>query len=314
MKAEREQAMSRLARFNRKSSGTEKPAQRSPAIAAKLDGVGRKIFLAPNAAKATAPKSAPNNQPGAAPKVNVKPILGKLDQATQMFTFWQQRGASAVASQVIAALGSAKNAATQLDAAQESRAPADRIAAIKDQLANQLKSIQKMDPDYELFSIGDMALTVKNVQKTMDPVAVTFTCGADLVPRIGEYRRLLKDSEDGINAMTCQSWLKNRDEFLARKAAGSDGRSPTGTKMQKEFNRRSGGSEKRTKAAPHNSDQVSGGHADPTGLPTDAAINSSIGGQWPKKIGTIDTAARAIPELKQLYTQMNVKLTAQPAA
>jgi hypothetical protein len=44
-----------------------------------------------------------------------------------------------------------------------------------------------------------------------------------------------------------------------------------------------------------------------------ADINSSIGGQWPDKIAPIDTKARAVPPIEQLFTQMNVQLTVQAA-
>ena len=280
--------------------------EKAPPIAAKLEGIGTKIHAKKDAKPAKTP-AAPTGE-----KVNVAPILGKLDMALDMFNNWLKQGTCDVAGKVITALNAAKSKAGDLKTAQEANATPDKVKPIKDSLATQLQAIQTMDPEYELFSIGDMALTVKNCKKQMDLIPVKFTCGAELVPHIAEYNQHLKDQANGINAMSCAAWVKNRDAFLARQKAGGSGRDPKAKTMQGEFNKRSGSGKKTNTAAPHNSDQVSGGHADPTGMPVNASINSSTGGQWPDKIGQIDGKARAVPELKQLYTQMNVELTAEP--
>lgn len=287
--------------------GGAQPEEKPAPISAKLEGVGAKVYAARGGA---APAPAANAQP--APQVNVGPIVGKLDQAITMFILWKTRGTSPVADQMLASLNTAKAGAQQLKGAQERNAPATELTPMKQHLSDQLQRIQKLDPNYELFSIGNMALTVKNVKKAMEPVAVQFTCGRQLVPLLGEYKQQLQMQQDGINAQTCQSWLNNRDQFLARQNAGGSGRSSVGTQMQAEYNRRSGSGVTTNTAAPHHSDQVAGGHADPTGAPVNADVNRSIGGQWPKKIETIDSKARAVPQLEQLFTQMNVQLTVQP--
>lgn len=295
------------------SKGKEATAhEKSAPISAKLDTVGRKIYASQRAAAPAQPP--PGAQaPAAEATVNVEPIVGKLEQAIAMFTLWKTRGTSPVADQVLAALNTAKAGAQQVKTAQDRKTPPTELKPMKQQLADQLQHIQGLDPGYQLFSIGNMAMTVKNAKKTMEPVAVQFTCGRRLAPLMSEYKQQLQMQQDGINAQTCQSWLNNRDQFLARQAAGGNGRSPVGTQMQSEYNRRSGSGRSTNTAAPHHSDQIAGGHADPTGAPVNADINSSIGGQWPDKIAPIDAKARAVPAIEQLFTQMNVHLTVQPA-
>lgn len=116
-----------------------------------------------------------------------------------------------------------------------------------------------------------------------------------------EFQRQLREQQDGINAQLCDTWQQNRQQYL------NQGRSALGAQLQAEFQERSG--HQPNTAAPHNSDQVGGGHPDPTGIPANRQINSAIGGGWPARIGTIDAAVNAVPPLERLVTQMNVTLS-----
>ncbi|WP_342559053.1 polymorphic toxin type 15 domain-containing protein [Metasolibacillus sp. FSL K6-0083] len=135
-----------------------------------------------------------------------------------------------------------------------------------------------------------------------------------------EFARQLKDQEKGMNELTVDEYLKNRDRYIAEGRA-VEGNVAQQTAREEAFSDKvaelmSNGksfdeAEKEvkewlnTQAALHNPDQIAGmGHK---------GINSSIGSQWRYRIDVVDEQIREMaknmtPEqLKSIY--LNVKLT-----
>ncbi|WP_336047119.1 polymorphic toxin type 15 domain-containing protein, partial [Solibacillus ferritrahens] len=142
-----------------------------------------------------------------------------------------------------------------------------------------------------------------------------------------EFARQLKDQEEGINELTVDEFIKNRDRYL------KDGRAIEGDAAQKlarkkalqnkvDELRRDGLSyeeaEKKAnewikgQAALHNPDQIAGGNPTKIGGLGDKDINSSIGSQWRSRIKDLDKQVRAIgnnmTEEERKTTYLNIKL------
>ncbi|EUJ43737.1 polymorphic toxin type 15 domain-containing protein [Listeria rocourtiae] len=143
-----------------------------------------------------------------------------------------------------------------------------------------------------------------------------------------EFVRQLKDQEHGMNELTVEEYLANRERYI------EDGRALEGNAAQQVAReqayiekydelRDAGYSAKEakqqtnewldTQAALHNPDQIAGGKADIIGGMGDRRINSSIGSQWRYRIDMVDEqisemAKHMTPnQLKNTY--LNVKLT-----
>ncbi len=150
-----------------------------------------------------------------------------------------------------------------------------------------------------------------------------------------EFDKQLKNQEEGMNKLTVDEFIKNRDAYLERAKNGKTGRSKEGGKAQKEYREQFkedmvedlmenhgksySEAEKLTddfmkdKAALHDPDQVAGGHADNiTGL-GDSGINSSLGRQWKDRIPDVDKqireAAKNMTQAEKESTLLNVNLT-----
>lgn len=114
-----------------------------------------------------------------------------------------------------------------------------------------------------------------------------------------EFLRQLKGQEKGLNRLTVEEYLNNRDAYL------QNGRSKEGTKAQREFRenyisqradelmvadsnlskkdaRNMAKKEIEGKAVLHDPDQVVGGHGDDITGFGDQSVNSSLGSQWDK--------------------------------
>ncbi|MCS6594500.1 polymorphic toxin type 15 domain-containing protein [Bacillus cereus] len=108
-----------------------------------------------------------------------------------------------------------------------------------------------------------------------------------------EFARQLKDQEKGMNELTVDEYLKNRERYIAQ------GRAIEGNAAQQ--------------AALHNPDQIAGGKVEIIGGMGDKRINSSIGSQWRYRIDIVDEQIKELaknmtPE-KLKSTYLNVKLT-----
>ncbi|XQY92515.1 polymorphic toxin type 15 domain-containing protein [Metabacillus sp. HB246100] len=143
-----------------------------------------------------------------------------------------------------------------------------------------------------------------------------------------EFARQLKDQEKGMNELTVDEYLKNRDRYIAegraiegnavQKMARQEALKDKIAELRKQGLSRADATKQasewlETKAALHNPDQIAGGRADTIGGMGDKRVNSSIGSQWKYRIDIVDEQIREIaknmsPEqLKNTY--LNVKLT-----
>ncbi|KEO81841.1 hypothetical protein EL26_18550 [Tumebacillus flagellatus] len=138
-----------------------------------------------------------------------------------------------------------------------------------------------------------------------------------------EFQRQLRDQEEGMNRLTVDEYLKNRERYL------KEGRALEGNSAQQAARenaylekvselRRQGLSkaeaEKQasewmdTQAALHNPDQIAGGDPLHIGGMGDKAINSSIGSQWKYRIDTIDEQVRKMAETMTEFERQNTFL------
>lgn len=219
---------------------------------------------------------------------------------------WAQKGTVPAAQTMLRQLETAREEAQALAEDQAKGIPTNQLQPRKDVLTKRLQTIQSMDPDYKLISVGDLARTINHAKRKMDLCKPTpWKCPRQRLAQLPEFQRQLKDQQDGINSMLADTWDKNKEQYR------QTGRTSEAKAMQEEFQARSG--RPPGKAAPHNSDGYSGGHKDPTGIPADFSVNSSIGKQWagpapPDRAEQVSQAVKKIPELERLVTQMNVQL------
>ncbi|PGK16663.1 hypothetical protein CN901_22550 [Bacillus cereus] len=143
-----------------------------------------------------------------------------------------------------------------------------------------------------------------------------------------EFARQLKDQEKGMNELTVDEYLKNRERYIAQgraiegNAAQQAAREEAYVQKVNELQREGltlSNAKKKAKewldnqAALHNPDQIAGGKVEIIGGMGDKRINSSIGSQWRYRIDIVDEQIKELaknmtPEqLKSTY--LNVKLT-----
>jgi len=143
-----------------------------------------------------------------------------------------------------------------------------------------------------------------------------------------EFARQLKDQEKGMNELTVDEYLKNREKYIeqgraiegnaAQQAAREEAYVQKINELQREGLTLSKAKKiakewLNTQAALHNPDQIAGGKAEVIGGLGDKRINSSIGSQWRYRIDIVDEQIKELaksmtPEqLKNTY--LNVKLT-----
>ncbi|GAB3400453.1 hypothetical protein GCM10027515_08290 [Schumannella luteola] len=143
-----------------------------------------------------------------------------------------------------------------------------------------------------------------------------------------EFERQLAGQEAGMNKLSIDDFLTNRDGYLSR-----GGRDPAGDIAQdaarkealiaKTEELRGTGLSRaeaksqaedwlKTQAALHNPDQIAGGFADRITDMGDKNINSSIGSQWRTRIGALDehirTYAEGLSAAERKSTLLNVSL------
>lgn len=142
-----------------------------------------------------------------------------------------------------------------------------------------------------------------------------------------EFARQLRGQQDGLNNLTVDDFINNRDDYLA------NGRSAESARAQREFRERAlqekideledsglsidDATEQAeewmsTRAALHDPDQVAGGFGtNVTGM-GDSRINSSLGSQWRTRIDDIDeqvrAAAEGMTEAERQSTYLDIEL------
>ncbi|WP_156256843.1 eCIS core domain-containing protein [Sandarakinorhabdus oryzae] len=229
------------------------------------------------------------------------PIIAKLDQAVAMFTEWASNGSSSVGAQVLNKLQAARTKAKALAADQ--KAGKTGLDARRTALGTELRTIQTLDPDYELVSIGELEVTIKKAKKKMPAKKLSPFTMLDPSWR-SIYVEQLAAQQAGINAMTLNQMEGNKDLFVLQ------GRGKREKKLRGEFNKRFGNQP--GTAAPHNPDKGWAlGFDDPTGEPADSDVNSHIGSQGRGKKQEIIDAVMAVKPLARVITQANFLLVVQ---
>ncbi|URZ07503.1 polymorphic toxin type 15 domain-containing protein [Clostridium felsineum] len=142
-----------------------------------------------------------------------------------------------------------------------------------------------------------------------------------------EFARQLADQEAGMNKLTVDEYLKNRERYIkkgraiegnmAQQAARDkalvdkvDELRSTGMPLKEAETQAQKWLEKQ--AALHNPDQIAGGNPLNIGGMGDKAINSSIGAQWKYRIDAVDeqiqSLAKNMTDAERKSTYLNVKL------
>lgn len=144
----------------------------------------------------------------------------------------------------------------------------------------------------------------------------------------GEFARQLADQENGMNQLTVEEYLKNRQKYI------NEGRAAESKVYQQQardmayFDKVNelcnlGKSKKEaeniakkwleSEAALHNPDMIAGGKPQNVGGMGDSSINSSIGSQWQYRIDEVDKQieemARWMTDEEKATTYLNVKLS-----
>lgn len=142
-----------------------------------------------------------------------------------------------------------------------------------------------------------------------------------------EFERQLKLQEEGLNSLTVDEFIQNRDRYLKQ------GRAPEGDAAQKAAREkayldkvaelRKEGLEKdeakkqaaewlEGQAALHSPDQIAGGKADHITGVGDKRVKSSLGSQWKQRIDQLDkhvrSAAATMTEEERKSTFLNIIL------
>ncbi|MFX3618008.1 MAG: polymorphic toxin type 15 domain-containing protein [Sporolactobacillus sp.] len=159
----------------------------------------------------------------------------------------------------------------------------------------------------------------------IDKIEVRFKQNNKYDPE--KFARQLKDQERGMNKLTVEEYLANRERYLskgraieesvAQQAAREEAYAQKLNELQRNgisFSQAKKEAKEwlNTQAALHNPDQIAGGKADIIGGIGDKEINSSIGSQWKYRIDTVDKQIKKMAEnmtteqLKNTY--LNVKL------
>ncbi|MDV7767678.1 polymorphic toxin type 15 domain-containing protein [Peribacillus sp. CSMR9] len=142
-----------------------------------------------------------------------------------------------------------------------------------------------------------------------------------------EFSRQLKDQEKGLNDLTIEEYLKNRERYIeegralegnaAQKLARKEALKEKVLELRKQGLSRQDANKKanewlETQAALHNPDQIAGGNPINIGGMGDKKVNSSIGSQWKYRIDVLDEQIRELSktmvESERKSTYLNIKL------
>ncbi|WP_412973634.1 polymorphic toxin type 15 domain-containing protein [Niallia circulans] len=143
-----------------------------------------------------------------------------------------------------------------------------------------------------------------------------------------EFARQLKDQEKGMNELTVDEYLKNREKYIEQGRA-IEGNAAQQATREKALNKKieelfesgmsweeaeiKANSWLKTQAALHNPDLIAGGNPLNIGGMGDKRINSSIGSQWKYRIDIVDEQIGELAKLmtpeQRKSTYLNVKLT-----
>ncbi len=198
---------------------------------------------------------------------------------------------------------------------------------------SELKAFQKVDEAIALNKVNyDDVLQLRrnNVSidepARLDEIEVTFNYNSKYDE--SEFARQLADQQNGMNKLTVQEYLDNRQKYIeqgrstesnaAQQVARENAYLDKVNKLRKSGLSIEEAEEQarvwlETKAALHNPDQVAGGRADNVDGVGDKGINSSIGSQWKYRIDAVDEQIKKLTEYmtdaERNSTYLNVKLT-----
>ncbi|WP_328797793.1 polymorphic toxin type 15 domain-containing protein [Heyndrickxia sporothermodurans] len=215
---------------------------------------------------------------------------------------------------------------------------------------NIISTRQPLDLPIEGFgNTGSVRMPVENTHAAENYFAAKLGRGTgnvkhlDDVPRIKEievnfkrnvkhdseeFARQLKDQEKGMNELTVDEYIKNREKYIEQGRA-IEGNAAQQAAREKALNKKieelfengmsweeaeiKANSWLKTQAALHNPDQIAGGNPLNIGGMGDKRINSSIGSQWKYRIDIVDEQIGELAKLmtpeQRKNTYLNVKLT-----
>ncbi|MCB2343365.1 polymorphic toxin type 15 domain-containing protein [Clostridium estertheticum] len=143
-----------------------------------------------------------------------------------------------------------------------------------------------------------------------------------------EFERQLKDQEKGLNSLSVDEFIKNRNRYLiegrslegnaAQKLARKESLKEKALELRKQGIDRKEAVKKaeewiKSKAALHDPDQIAGGNPSKINGMGDKRINSSLGSQWKSRVKSMDKQIRTIAEQmgeeERKSTYLNIKLT-----
>ena len=157
--------------------------------------------------------------------------------------------------------------------------------------------------DFHTYFVGENEIWVHNAECTVE-----FSNKSGFDEK--EFKRQLKDQQEGLGDLTIDEYKNNRQAYNDRKAKTGSGRDPNSNKYQRQAKkkaiadktaefRKQGYSKSEAesmakswakgKAALHGPDQICGGRANNISGLGDSNINSSIGYQWRSRVGTLDS-------------------------
>ena len=193
---------------------------------------------------------------------------------------------------------------------------------------NEHLTIKKVDVDdsIDLRRKGFEGVSrVENAISKIDEIEVKFNYKSKY--NEAEFARQLADQEAGMNKLTIDEYLKNRERYIA------EGRAIEGNMVQQAVRkearaqkiaelRKNGLSYSEAKkqaeewlksqAVLHNPDQIAGGNPLNIGGMGDSKINSSIGSQWKYRIDAVDEQIKALTdkmtEAERKSKYLNIKL------
>ncbi len=195
-------------------------------------------------------------------------------------------------------------------------AVAQELTQIGGRFGGKLKGLQNVESGTDI--LDDV--------KRIDEIKVEFNYNPQYDE--AEFARQLAEQQKGMNELTVQEYLDNRQQYIAQGRAVEsnaaqqmarekafiekvDELQDAGLSLQEAEEQAQNWLN--TQAALHNPDQVAGGNACNIGGMGDKGVNSSIGSQWRYRIDAVDSQvekmAGNMSEVERNSTYLNVNLT-----
>lgn len=195
-------------------------------------------------------------------------------------------------------------------------AVAKELMQIGGEIGGKLRGIRNVESSTDIFD--DV--------KRIDEIKVEFNYNSQYDE--AEFARQLAEQQKGMNELTVQEYLDNRQQYITQgRAVESNAAQQVAREkafIDKVDELQDAGLSLReaeeqaqnwlnTQAALHNPDQVAGGNAGNIGGMGDKGVNSSIGSQWRYRIDAVDSQvekmAENMSEVERNSTYLNVNLT-----